>query len=424
MYNARMLLIIWFAKTIQFFLRLTDRSGGTAYPGLLIERRYPHILHYLSRQVPQIYLVSGTNGKTTTQKILTHLLTSQGKKVISNPSGANLVRGVASALLENSTFMGTIKADCAVFEVEEASLPILTQYINPQIIILTNIFRDQLDAYGGISTVVNDLSQAIANTEAVVIINGNDPKLVNISSSSLREQYAIGVKDEVLHHFKFEGKPVKSNLMFEADLKEVKQDLTSIFQVGSVEFMLHIPGIYNVVNALLAMAAVKLTTDVELTDMKAPLEQLSPAWGRGEHIRVEQTDITTMLIKNPAGMTITLNSLKQVPNCNLLIGINDNIADGRDVSWLWDVPNEIYEGLSIDTIVVSGKRMEDMQLRLKYSGVTYNKLYSIKNTQAALEKAVENTKNEGKLFILPTYTFLLDVRSTLQTKTKLAPIWK
>jgi len=423
------------AKLIVFISQKLGKGRGTSLPGIGVEKRYPDLLTELTAGFEKIILISGTNGKTTTRALITHIYESLNIKVCSNRGGANLIRGIASSLLLNLNFWLQPKAKVAVFEVEEASLPILTKYIKADTLILTNLFRDQLDAYGEVNKTVDYFKNAILNLGAKlvgdkidskepklqVIYNGEDQKLVSIVDNFEVNKLPFGLEIEEDKKPKYEAKvdqkAKKSSKYLKATEIQTKNLQTS-FEVKidkkSLKVVSQLPGYYNVYNIL---AAVNLVYPIFGKAILEPIKTFKPAFGRGERIKYNNTEIVLFLIKNPAGFDQVLDLLASNyadQKLNLAVAINDNIADGKDVSWLWDVDLEKFvKKQPLETLYTSGSRGLDMLLRFEYA----EKVVFTQNNFPSLEQLLTKIESQtGEFIVLCTYTALMEFRKLLEKK--------
>jgi lipid II isoglutaminyl synthase (glutamine-hydrolysing) len=428
----RLVLIIfsWFAKLITFIIRLLGKGSGTALPGYVVEKYFPSLLGPLLKNYSNIILITGTNGKTTTRSLLVHIFNENGIEVVSNIGGANIIRGIASSLLQNLDIVGSVKHKTTILEVEEASLPILTTYCKVDTLILTNIFRDQLDAYGEIDTTLGFFTTAITQGQPKTIVaNTDDQKLLSSIPRNYHDRIVgFGVTDRTAQIPQFEESlTIKS--IYPKDFYHAKKILTSensshisIETSGRlIEAAIKLPGIFNIYNALAAIcAAFPLFGNSTIP----ALQSFQPAFGRGEIITIGRSVIHLLLIKNPVGFDQVLQHIQSVNKdkaISLAILINDNTADGRDVSWLWDCDIESFvENQAISSIKTSGTRGLDMLLRLKYAGLKNPKKSMFVESIPQLTKEIVDS--ETSIYILSTYTALLDIRKNLGEYTKLAGI--
>lgn len=430
-----MIIVILVSKIASKFLRLFKLGGGTSLPGLVIEKYFMHYLTRITSQYKKVALITGTNGKTTTQSFLRHILESSGLKVVSNLSGANLIRGIASVLISDCSIFGKVRSDIAVFEVEEATMPILLKLVRPHFIVVTNLFRDQLDAYGEVVKTRECILNAIKEARsAKVILNGDDINVRSISQEIRNKVILFQIKDkrikEIFYergYFKHEVR--KGTQEIYAKSITVSNDLSTRFNIyGLKEVVRDVhfksPGLQNVYNALAAVTVSSEIKSLKAEDLRLAFSRFSPAFGRGEIIKTNGKQIRLLLIKNPASFTANLNMLKHILNLKLLIIINDKIADGRDVSWLWDAKLELLEKANIAWITVSGTRANDMLLRLKYAQVQSMCVEIEPNIARALDISLSKLRDGETLFILPTYTAMLAVRKVIGSIVKIREFWR
>lgn len=427
------MIIILICKILYKLVRLLNVGGGTALPGLLVEKYSLSTLTRLSRNINTIVFITGTNGKTTTQKISTSIIKSHDSSVISNKSGANLIRGIASVLIKNSSIFGKVVSDYAIFEVEEASMPQLVKYIKPKYIIVTNLFRDQLDAYGEINTTREYIIKAIKDSSSsIVIVNNDDPYVSSIPSEINNPVSKFGLNKKYKRYIEFEknscnSSNTKSDIV--ADNITIQSDLSSKFSISGLkpskelEVEFKSPGVQNIYNALASICLANLL-NLPTSSIKKGFLNYQPAFGRGEIVKFNDKYIRILLIKNPIGFTLTLKMLEEKVNSNIMIIINDKIADGRDVSWLWDANVELVNNLEPKYVGISGTRAQDMYVRLKYANIDTNICYLENSIQEALHHSLARTKKGDTLYILPTYTAMLELRKHLSTLTKIANFWE
>jgi lipid II isoglutaminyl synthase (glutamine-hydrolysing) len=410
------------------------KKNGTSLPGLIIEKYLPFLLRPLTQDYKEIILISGTNGKTTTRAILNHIYESNNVDVCTNRGGANIIRGIASALLLNLDWFNKPKKQILILEVEEASLPILTRYCTPSKLILTNIFRDQMDAYGALDTTIDYFTQSITQIAAhsdkyQIIVNGDDEKLLScLPKFCLNNVITFGIKDDSIEKLSFEN--TLEHTVFEAQESYIARNIVS--DSTTMNFTLaHIPhksgwsgisiksaltGTYNIYNILAAISASIEKFD---KDIIVPISDFQAVFGRGEKIKFYNSEIELQLVKNPAGFNQVLNILKSNNINNSIFMINDNIADGKDVSWLWDTNFEKYLSNKTMKYLTGGSRGLDMLLRLEIAGLSVTIEDYIKDTKDILSY-IKN--HPGKYFVCTTYTALLDFREQLSQQVQLKKI--
>lgn len=447
----RKFLAILAAETARAISQITKRGSGSALPGLVAQKVDPNIITKLADKLPGgIILVTGTNGKTTTAKMLAGILEASGQKVIYNFSGSNLSRGIASFLITHTNFWGTkLDGDIGLFEVDEATMPEILALVRPKAIVVTNLFRDQLDRYGEVDKTASIIGSALAMApKAKVILNADDPLVASLahynenvlyfgidddyktlSKGAIDSRNCISCGAELQFNPRFfghlgnyicpkcgVGRPKLDYAL--TGLAFTVEDSKAVLNTpnGKTDIAIQLPGLYNLYNAL-AAGAVADFLGVKADIIAATLGSISAAFGRMEKIALNDgKNIFLMLVKNPTGFTQTIETLTfdKKPK-NILIALNDNFADGTDVSWIWDAEMEIIQGIARN-IVVSGIRGEDMQLRLKYAGFDMSKVILEKDPTKALEIGIKNLANGETLYILPTYTAMLELRRIMAAK--------
>ncbi len=425
---SKTLAAILLGKTIFSLSRILKLGGGFAAPGLYGLKLDPYLVTNLINHKAKNIVVTGTNGKTTTSKLISHFLKSSDEKVIRNSSGSNLERGIASYLISHAGLNGNLDYDFGVWELDEFAFNSVAPKIKPDVIILLNAFRDQLDRYGEVDTVVNRWNETLGklSKETVLIINNDDGNLVKAVKGFKGKIIKIGVKEN-----KITGES-KSRILrkpdYEAEVLESSDlnatDLKVHFDGDTVQYTLPLPGIFNVYNFLAALA-LSYNLNLDVAKIADSLKDFTPSFGRNEKFEINGKHGNIFLIKNPVGATQVLETvLPHVsPKDSLLLALNDNFADGTDVSWIWDID---LERLKIKDkrlkIFVSGSRAYDMALRLKYAGFDEKDMIINHNLEAVFEKAIKET--EGKLFVLPTYTALMELQKILVKKGVKKEYWK
>lgn len=413
------------------------RGGGTAFPGKVVETIDHRFLPDTLAQLPcGVVLVSGTNGKTTTTRIVASLLESLGLTVFTNPTGSNFTRGVVSALIDKVDFRGRLDADIAVLELDEAYAVHFVHQVKPRYTLLLNVMRDQLDRFGEIDTTARLLSQAARATEKVLVLNREDPrisKLALVAPQGTEIRY-FGLADSLLSFFPSDdamhdedsNHPQAHGLVADVVLTAVDGHRADYEIDGSsYSRSLRLEGVYNLFNGAAALSLVRsVMKDVDAArgrhtqtdDMLNALAEVTPAFGRGESVMVGDTPVQMILVKNPMGFRLALKSFPS-QGADTMIAINDEYADGRDMSWLWDVD---FSSLQADGVsVVSGIRADDMALRLAYDQVPVGKVNS------GISQAVKQfvSLDPGKPHhIYCTYTAMLTVRQTLSSLTEVEDV--
>ncbi len=402
-------------KAVRYIARL--RGGGSALPGLFVEKIDRHFVRDTLAQLHYgVVLVSGTNGKTTTTKMVVELLESQGLKVFTNRTGSNFSRGVAAALLGEVDHRGRLRADIAVLELDEAHAVHFVEQIPPKYSLLLNVMRDQLDRFGEIDTTAGMLARIAQATKDTVVINREDPRLLKVASL-LKDKHVefFGLDTKLRDTFPSDddmhGKGKARTKLPKADvlLSALGERATFTIDGKPVQTSLKLQGIYNVYNAAAALALTRAIMDGQTHQQKLfeCLSQITPAFGRGERLIVDGQPCELVLVKNPSGFRLGLRSFDPKGYATM-IAINDNYADGRDMSWLWDV--DFGSLRSGGVTQVSGVRAYDMALRLQYDEVKVDSVdtHLAKGLRDFLASSTEQPKR-----IYCTYTAMLAIRREL-----------
>ncbi|WP_407313361.1 MurT ligase domain-containing protein [Desulfosporosinus sp. SB140] len=440
---------LWVGKLITVGLQVSGKKG-TTLPGKIAQWIDPEIMKHLGMSYTEgIVMVTGTNGKTTTANLLASILRKAGKSFAFNQAGANLVTGISGALIQNTHWSGSSRTRLALLEVDEATVPKFCEQVTPSLAIVTNFFRDQLDRYGELDTTVRMVRKSLSQ-ETMLILNADDPLVAQFGSTHSRtcfygvestpdsrdESYetreakfcpACGNElDYKLFHYGQLGIFYCNGCGFHRPEPEVlAQNVLSEegllrFHVGRTTFSTAIQGYYNLYNALAALTAARqLGVDDHL--IEKGLSEFVPQAGRMERFCLSEGDATLTLVKNPTGFNQVIQTmLSSDKPLRILIGINDLAADGRDISWLWDVNFERLGAHAerIQQVVCSGLRAEDMALRLKYAGIPEEKILIEHTLIAALNLLQSDRQGSEAAFILPTYTLLFPLRDILEERKK------
>jgi len=439
--------------------RASGRGGGTTLPGRVLLRLEPEAIARLGAGLDQgTTIVSATNGKTTTAAMIAAILAADGREPVHNRAGSNMTWGVATALLEQRGHEG-------LFEVDEAWLPRVTAQLEPSLIVLGNLFRDQLDRYGEMEALADEWARTVASRDGRTgfALNADDPLIADLgrdpegrrrdgvlyfgiddASQALDElQHAFDAKHcrRCGHPYAYERafvghlghyscpncgaeRPHPDVAATEIELRGMSGSRTLVrTPSGAIELELPLPGLYNVYNALAAVAA-GLRLGVAPATIATALGEIKAAFGRVETIEVGGTAVSILLIKNPAGANEVLRTLRLEAGgggIDLWIALNDRIADGRDVSWIWDADFELL-GAAVRRVVCAGTRAPEMALRLQYAGWPREAIEVEAGIEASLDRAVAGAS--GRLFALPTYTALLELRKLLADRGLAKEFWR
>lgn len=399
------------------------RGGGSALPGLVVEKIDPDFIRRTLEDLPQgVVIISGTNGKTTTTKIVVELLESVGMKVFTNRTGSNFSRGVAAALLNEVDIHGRLDADIAVLELDEAWAVKFVKMVQPRFSLLLNVMRDQLDRFGEIDTTAKLLEKIAAATIDTVVLNRDDPRIFAISKKIRAKSVFFGTTSELLQLMPtddtLKSGSARANSRVIADVLLSKIDgQRAVFRISDKNALIstQLTGVYNLLNAAAAIALARQIASNEVTGaLLLALKNIQPAFGRGETIMLHGVPIELILVKNPSGFRLALMSFAR-SQAAMMIAINDNYADGRDMSWLWDVDFSKIKAVS----TVSGIRAYDMALRLQYDEVPVEKVEP--NLAKALDYFIDNNPDEPKQ-IFCSYTAMTTLRKLLSDKTEVEKI--
>ncbi|MCA9327283.1 DUF1727 domain-containing protein [Candidatus Saccharibacteria bacterium] len=403
-------------KSVFRVLRMTGRTGS-ALPGLIVEKTDKRFLKSMLAQLPKgVVIVSGTNGKTTTTKLIVRLLESQGLRVLTNPTGSNFVRGTISAVVDGATWRGGLPYDIAVFEQDEAHAVHFARLVPPRGLLVLNIMRDQMDRFGEIDTTRKLLQKVADATTDFVVLNANDERVSTIMPSDTARTVWYGhtaelqpefLTDDQLYHaestaYTRAGEPAVELVGYDEDAVSFKISETPH------RYQFHLTGGHNALNLAAALAVtLQISPEADSAELAKAILTVEPAFGRGEVIPLPGGgNLTLQLVKNPGGFTQALRMLELKDYDTVGIAINDDYPDGRDVSWLWDVP---FSGIK-RPVLCGGTRATDMANRLKYDEVT------TESVEPDLERYIEGFNNTAssasqEAILFCTYTAMLKIRS-------------
>jgi lipid II isoglutaminyl synthase (glutamine-hydrolysing) len=453
--------------------RRLGRGGGTVIAGHVVPRIAPSALQQVTRQLSLgSIVVSGTNGKTTTSRLVSHILEVAGYTALHNRAGANLLSGLFAAAAQGTDWRGAPRGQVGVFEVDEATVPAALEHVEPRVLLLLNIFRDQLDRYGEVHFVAGLWRRALAGLgpATCAALNADDPLVAGLAGALAGPEAPRGIAGGRAVLFGLDDPAVGTpTLPHAADARlcpccgarlayevvyyghlgryacsacgfsrprptvgatrvELRGDAGSrvaiTTPVGSLRADVHLPGLYNVYNVLAAVATcVELGIPIEA--VARGLETFTAAFGRLERVRVEERELFLALVKNPVGFTEVVRTILEGEpgRRTVVLAINDQFADGTDVSWLWDVDFERLAG-RVNVAVCAGLRAEDMAVRLKYAGVEVERLCVEPEPGRALAVARAAAAPGETVYVLPTYTAMLAVRDVLRQEGYVRGFWE
>jgi lipid II isoglutaminyl synthase (glutamine-hydrolysing) len=447
------------ARAVGGASRASGRGGGTTLPGRMLLRMAPDAIARLGKRLDRgSTLISATNGKTTTAGMIAAALEADGRHPVHNRAGSNMTWGVATALLEQ-------RGDEGIFEVDEAWLPKVAAQLEPSLLVLGNLFRDQLDRYGEMETLAAEWGKTVASHtgRSRFALNADDPAIADLGRDEVGEAREgvvyFGIEDasqalpELQHAFDAKhcrrcGHPYAYERAFVGhlghyscpscgatrprpdvaataiELRGMSGSLVTLrTPQGEIELQLPLPGLYNVYNALAAVTAA-LELGVPPRTIAGSLQTMRAAFGRVETIAIGPSQLSILLIKNPAGANEVLRTLlleAGEEGLDLWIGLNDRIADGRDVSWIWDADFELLGG-GVRRVTCAGTRAPEIALRLKYAGWPERSIEVVPAIEGSLDRALSG--NPKRLFALPTYTALLELRKLLAARGLAEEFWR
>ena len=444
---------------VTFILHKLGR-GATSAPGMAAIKIKRNVLANLSKNT-RVIIVTGTNGKTTSCRILEEGLKKAGKSYFINKSGANLITGITASFIMNSTLFGKCKKDYAIIECDENAFKEVSRYIRADVILVTNVFRDQLDRYGEVTHTLNAIKESVKNLPDAVVCLDADCSLTYSMSGEIPNKivtfgvnvpfdenakapeisdakYCIFCKNEYSYTYHTYGhlggfeckrcgyKRPEPDFAI-TSVEELKQNHSIVvadFNGSKNLIKVNIGGAYNVYNAIGCAAALRALGIDEKTVISA-IESFNGAFGRMEQFESNGNKINLILVKNPAGFSQTMNFLKSVDDdFTLVLSLNDNAADGRDISWIWDVDFAgIFDKANVKEIYVTGKRCFDMAIRVKYEGTNGREIKVIENED--YDTLVDVVTSQGRdVYIVPTYTSMMTMRPVIAKRLGGKEFWK
>ena len=452
----RVMLSILACKLCRRALRLLGR-GGTDFPGRVALKLCPNVLGVLAKNVTTV-LVTGTNGKTTTSRMIEQVLADAGISYFANKSGANLLSGVTAEFAAHSTLTGKCKYDYALIEADEAAFKAISRFVDARVVAVTNVFRDQLDRYGEVSHTLDNIRIGISHSKhAVLCLNADDSLSGSLGEGVDNQVLYYGVDTPIYktrvaelsdapyclhckHAYVYDyvtyghlGGYRCPNCGYRRPTPQVSvaKVLVSDAQCSKVEFALdgktvpatiNLPGGYNIYNAATAMAVAQ-ALELDAKRAAQSLGSFSCGFGRMERFDIRGASLRMILIKNPAGCNQVLNFLTDTAEPFVFVAcLNDRAQDGKDVSWIWDVDFERLVAMEqLEKIVVSGVRADDMAMRFKYAGMPTDKIQVIRDYSQLVKSLIQEDK---PVYIMPTYTAMLGLRGVISKEYGFKAFWE
>jgi lipid II isoglutaminyl synthase (glutamine-hydrolysing) len=447
------------ARTAGTLSRRLGKGGGTSAPGRVLLGLRPSAVGELAARLSDgAAVVSATNGKTTTSRLLGSCIAAQGWSTVANRAGANLFFGVATALLDHGVTDGT--TTFGLFEVDEFALPSVVDQVAPRVVLLMNVFRDQLDRYGELESILDSWAQMISRlpTTTTLVLNGDDPAIAalddgrhpvvwfGLDDPSVAHTQLAHAADSIrcrkcAHDLDYTWSTVGHMGEWKCpqcgahrprrDVTATRVDLVGVGAVrlamrtphGRITTEVALPGLHNAYNVVAATAAA-LALGVEPEIIGAALADTHAAFGRAERVEIDGKSLVLLLAKNPAGANVTIQTVQLDPApLHLLVSLNDRTADGRDVSWIWDVDYELLLP-RIAHLTVTGDRAYELALRFVYAGFPRERIHIELDVHAALDTALDALEGDAVLYVLPTYTAMLELRSLLVNRGALRAYWE
>jgi UDP-N-acetylmuramyl tripeptide synthase len=456
----RLALVI--GKFIGSTSRLLKVGGGSTLPGRAARFLSSGLVTNMVKELPLgCVLVTGTNGKTTTATLLASILDRAGMTPVHNRTGANLMAGIASALIRESDLGGRLAGRIGLFEVDEAAFPAAVAETSPRIVVVNNLFRDQLDRYGELDTLATLMKDAVRtlDPESIVALNSDDPLVASIGRNLPHrvlyygidtDRYGSGSMQHAadskhcsecgsrltyeyylfghMGHYRCPscGASRPESVVSAVELEMVQLEGTRCtvrYPGGETALFIPLPGLYNVYNVLAAISCA-LSLEIDIETIKQGIESFEAAFGRVEHIEAEGRHILMILAKNPAGFNEVIRTLtRDAGRKNVVLALNDNIADGRDVSWIWDVDFEMLRD-RLGKVVCSGIRAADLALRVKYAELGEDSIAVEPDLEAALDRGLQMVEPGETVYLVPTYTAMLELRRRMVKRGLVAPFWE
>lgn len=435
----RLLIAVWISKFLIIVGKLLGKKGSST-PGIYAMKLCPDILKKLSKQVRKdIFVVCGTNGKTTTNNMLNTMVSSAGNKVVCNNIGANMLPGVVTAFVEKTGFFGKLDADYACIEIDEMSAVKVFEHFSADYMVVTNLFRDQLDRYGEVETTLGYLEKAITMCENIkLVLNGDDPIVSSLGKKTNKQCFFFGVGEntgvslketkegrfcvfcgEELNYDYFHYSQLGSFKCNKCGFERPEIDFEALnvnldngieFKVNNVDFNVNYRGFYNIYNILAAYTTITVA-ELNVKNINDILCDYKPQIGRMEEFCIKGKKVILNLAKNPAGFNQAISTVMcDKRRKNVVVAVNDKPSDGRDISWIWDVDFETLKNVSVNKIYTSGIRHNDLEVRFKYAD--FNNVIDFDEIKNAIITALDEECDV--LYVLVNYTMLFSTQNILK----------
>lgn len=462
--RARLALAISAGKLAGASGRLLHIGGGTSLPGMIARRIDPNVLKaVVGASTAKKIVITGSNGKTTTARMTAAIADAAGRRVSQNRTGSNLLQGVTSVAVNFADIFGRLDSDVLLFEIDEATIPLAVPEIQPDVVVITNIFRDQLDRYGELYAVARALNKMLEElpSSATVLLNGNDPQVANFGANTRARRLFFGLETMEVgtpvpeqsadivrcihchHDLNYEVAYMSHlgiyrcpdcgytlpKLDIAATSVQLAADGAGLTHVtlrtplGEMKLDIPLPGLHNVYNTAAAIGAA-LAAGFDLNKAQTALSQIRPAFARLEKIQAGDKTIYLTFVKNPTSFNLMLRLISLHPGKkHLLLAASHTVVDGEDFAWLWDVDIEEIAD-TIEDAICSGNKPEELAMRLKYAEVPTDIISVIPDREAALDAALKKVEPGGSLYIMSSYTPTQELRRVMQKRGWVNPFWE
>ncbi|MBE3559665.1 MAG: DUF1727 domain-containing protein [Ktedonobacteraceae bacterium] len=439
-------------------------GGGTSLPGMIARRIDPNVLKLVvGASKAKKIVITGSNGKTTTARMTAAIADASGQRVSQNRTGSNLLQGVTSVAVNFANIFGQLDSDVLLFEIDEGTIPLAVPEIQPDVVVITNIFRDQLDRYGELYSVANALNKMLEDLpdSATILLNGNDPQVANFGANAKARRLFFGLettdvgtpvpeqsadiircihcnsdleyKVAYMSHLGIYRCPTCGYTLPTLDIAatsiRLAEDGAGPTHVtlrtphGEMQLMIPLPGLHNVYNAAAAIGAA-MAAGFDMEKVQAALSSIRPAFGRLEKIEAGDKTIYLTFVKNPTSFNLMLRLIAQHPGKkHFLMAMSHTAVDGEDFAWLWDVDIEEMVPDILD-VVCSGNKPEEIAMRLKYAGLPINRFSIIHEREEALDAALSHVEPGGTLYIMSGYTPTHELRRIMQKRGWVRHFWE